>query len=290
MIVVRIWGGLGNQMFQYALGYAEAQRRNMPLALDTSFYHKDNPARQTKRELELFNLPVSCRKTMEPETVSRILPVLQTPIVNFAIRKLFPSGFKIGRYVYVKEKRLEYLPKALVDGENVYFDGYWHSEKYFVHYRKEIVEQFVFDNARIDDAFKMLRKSSEDSLVAVHIRRGDYVSQNNPNICDEEYYLKAMDEMKRLLACPVFCFFSDDLDWVKEKFAKLGSAVFVNEDKALSDIEEFQLMARCDHFIISNSSFSWWAAWLSQNREKKVVVPQFWKGKKDMMLEEWIKI
>ena len=242
------------------------------------------------RELELFSLPVSCRKTIRPEAVSRILPVLQIPLVNFAIRKLFPSRFKVGRDVYVKEKSLEYLPQALVDGENIYFDGYWHSEKYFAHYRKEIIEQFVFTNARIEKVFNLLRKSSEDKLVAVHIRRGDYVSQNNPNIRDEEYYLKAMDRMKSLLSCPVFCFFSDDMEWVKEKFGKFDGAVFINEDKVLSDIEEFQLMAKCDHFIISNSSFSWWAAWLNQNQEKKVVVPQFWKDKKDMMLEEWIKI
>lgn len=290
MIAVRIWGGLGNQMFQYAFGYAEALRRNTPLALDISFFHKNHSSRQTKRELELFSLPVFCRKTIRPEAVSSILPVLQIPFVNFAIRKLFPYRFKVGRYVYVKEKRLEYLPQALGDSENVYFDGYWHSEKYFVRYRKEIIEQFVFTNARIEKVFNLLRKSSEDNLVAVHIRRGDYVSQNNPNLRDEEYYLKAMDKMKSLLICPVFCFFSDDMEWVKEKFGKFDGAVFINENKALSDIEEFQLMVKCDHFIISNSSFSWWAAWLNQNPEKNVVVPRFWRNKKDMMLEEWIKI
>lgn len=293
MIVVRIWGGLGNQMFQYALGYAISQKNRDTLKLDTSFYIESHNSRQTERTLDLFQLPIFCKDEVNIDSeVGIIIKLLKNPYVNFAIRKLLPISFPAGKYTYVKEHQLEYIPwLEKQKRKNVYYDGYWHSEKYFSKYRKELIKQFTFTNNKIENEYVNLCTGNNDiETVAIHIRRGDYITQNNPNARGVDYYRNAIEKIKETVHAPRFCFFSDDLSWVKENFDDIDNSYLANRERKLSDIEEFQLMAKCKHQIISNSSFSWWAAWLNQNQEKKVVVPKEWKNKKDMMLEEWIKI
>lgn len=291
MIVARIWGGLGNQMFQYAMGYAIARDHNTNLKLDTTFFTKKNTSRQTFRTLDIYRLPIECKDEITSLTdVGLLLPLLHNPYINFAIRKILPLSFRIGKFTYIKEDKLEYLPNAILPSrDNLYYDGYWHSDKYFIKYKDDLVRQFVYTNDAIEDCYNGLLKESDGEPVAVHIRRGDYVTQNNPNVMGVDYYRKAINEMREYVKNPIFCFFSDDLDWVSEQFKDIAP-VLVNKDRKLNDIDEFQLMAKCKHQIISNSSFSWWAAWLNQNPNKTVIVPKVWKNKKDMMRDEWIKL
>ena len=293
MIVVRIWGGLGNQMFQYAMGYAISREKNSELRLDTTFYDKEHNERQTQRELDMFGLPIEIKDTVDPvRDVSFLLPILQSPSVNFVIRKIFPVSFRIGKFVYVKEDKLQYLPKVkTIKCPNLYYDGYWHSEKYFYKYRKELLRQFTFTNDSIENEYKNLCLSSDDAeTVAIHIRRGDYITQNNPNARGVDYYRNSIEKIQRIIPSCRFCFFSDDLDWVRDNFGDIDNSVLANSNRVLSDLEEFQLMVKCKHQIISNSSYSWWAAWLNTNQHKVIIVPAVWKNKKDMMLDEWIKI
>ena len=293
MIVVRIWGGLGNQMFQYAMGYAMSRKKHTRLYLDTSFFYKKHNKRQTKRDLDMFYLPIKVKDIVEPEKeVSCLLPFLQSPYINFLIRKFLPVKFRIGKFVYVKEDKLQYLPKVLsIRNDNIYYDGYWHSDKYFREYRNELLKQFVFSNKKIEDEYvKLCGGNTHTETVAIHIRRGDYISQNNPNVRGVDYYRSAINKIKGYVPHVRFCFFSDDLEWVKSNFNTIDDIVLVNENRTLNDIEEFQLMSKCHHQIISNSSYSWWAAWLNEYKDKIVIVPKVWKNKKDMMLDEWIKL
>ena len=217
--------------------------------------------------------------------------MLQKQAVNYAIRKVVPLSFKIGKFTYVKEDELAFLPEAVsVKNNEIYYDGYWHSDNYFKKYRKDLISQFVFTNDRIDEAYKGMCKDQDEETVAIHIRRGDYITQNNPNARGVEYYQEAIKAISTIVKKTRFCFFSDDLEWVKENFSNVKNVVFANENRLLDDIEEFELMSKCHHQIISNSSFSWWAAWLNQNTQKTVIVPKEWKNKRDMMLDEWIKI
>lgn len=293
MIVVRIWGGLGNQMFQYALGYTVSRNNNDTLKLDTSFFKDNHNSRQTERTLDLFKLPISSKDEIQyGSELGFIIKMLKNPYINYAIRKLLPISFSVGKYTYVKEHHLEYIPWLEQEKRKyIYYDGYWHSEKYFRIYRKDLIKQFTFSNIRIENEYANLCDNHIDAeTVAIHIRRGDYISQKNPNARGVDYYRNAIEKIKTLTHTPRFCFFSDDLGWVAENFYDVDNSILANKNRVLSDIEEFQLMAKCKHQIISNSSYSWWAAWLNQNQEKIVVVPKEWKNKKDMMLEEWIKI
>lgn len=293
MIVVRIWGGLGNQMFQYAMGYAVACGKQRELLLDTSFFTKEHNERQTKRELDLFALPIETKDIANPtKDVSFLLPLLQKPSVNFIIRKVLPICFRIGKFVYVKEDKLQYLPKVVsIKSDNIYYDGYWHSEKYFKKYREELLRQFTFSNDKIEEEYGTLCGGNlATETIAIHIRRGDYISQNNPNARGVDYYRKAIEVIKKKVSNARICFFSDDLKWVQDNFGDVENSILSNRKGLLNDIEEFQLMAKCRHQVISNSSYSWWAAWLNTNPNKVVIVPAVWKNKKDMMLDDWIKI
>lgn len=292
MIVTRIWGGLGNQLFQYAFGYAIAKDNGEELRLDTTFYGKQHNSRQTERTLDMFKLPINNKKEINPVEISRLITFLQKPSVNYLIRRLLPKAIRIGKLTYVKEDKLQYLPEVTnVNNKYVYYDGYWHSDRYFAKYREEIIEQFVYSNKSIEDEYSSFITDAPDGeTVAVHIRRGDYITQNNPNAMGIEYYRAAIEKAKTIIKKPIFCFFSDDPEWVKNNFSNIPQLIIANYHRSLNDIEEFQLMAKCKHQIISNSSYSWWAAWLNNNNNKIVIVPKVWHGKKDMMLDSWIKI
>lgn len=293
MIVVRIWGGLGNQMFQYAFGYAMAKKHDCPLYLDTRFYGQKHSSWTTDRLLGLLKFPIEYTEIIaSPYKISLFLPFLQSPIVNYAIRRFLPRKISLGKYTYVKEDKLEYIPCVLIPNKSdIYYDGYWHSAKYFDEYRRDLENQFVVKDDLVDEAFALMSEDWRDAeLVAVHIRRGDYITQNNPNAMGEDYYKSAIEACKKRVRNPVFCFFSDDLQWVSDKFKDVPNAIMANADRKLDDMQELQLMQRCHHQIISNSSYSWWAAWLNGNPHKIVIAPMFWKNKKDMMPDEWLRI
>ena len=121
----------------------------------------------------------------------------------------------------------------------------------------------------------------------MHIRRGDYVKiSNTVNLL---YYQKAIQYIRQYYKKPVFLVFSDDLDWVKSNIPVEGEVIYVNEDKKMQDYEELLVMSKCKSNIIANSTFSWWAAWLNQNKEKYVIAPKLWfPGLEGIVPKEWI--
>lgn len=274
------------------MGYTVAHKRGEDLKLDTTFFYKTHNSRQTERTLDLFQLPIDCKEEIKTnKDLGAVISFIKHPYVNYAIRKILPLTFPVGKYFYVKEHKFEYSPQTQsICKKNIYYDGYWHSELYFREMRSEIIRQFVFSNNKIDVAYRDISQNDRFDTVAVHIRRGDYITQNNPNARGVDYYMEAINVLQRQLVSPRFCFFSDDLEWVRSNFSNIDNSVMANEDRSLTDIEELQLMIKCHHQIISNSSFSWWAAWLNQNENKRIVVPKVWLNKKDMMLDEWLKI
>lgn len=286
MIIVRIWGGLGNQMFQYAMGYVMAKQNETDLLIDTEFYTNCNlPRYLTKREygMSRFNI------VGNDVNINSQFKILQKPIISKILR-IFPRfSIMIKGMLYVKETRFRYLPYVLsYKNKNIYLDGYWQAYGYFEKYKKEITNMYSFENDVILDEYKRIA-NSEHNLVAVHIRRGDYVTANNPNVRNEEYYRSAIEIVSNVVKRPKFCFFSDDIEYVISTFRNIPNMCIANMNRVLNDVEELQLMRLCAHQIISNSSYSWWAAWLNSNPSKVVVCPAKWKGKSDMMPEAWIR-
>jgi len=229
-IVVKLMGGLGNQMFQYAYGFALAKRKNRNLSLDISFFNQKNAA--TPRVFELDQLCISQK--------------------NFG-QKLFLAKIpKIGRKI-----------ETLLN----YFEGYFQSEKYFSDYKDEIINEFQF---------KEKLQAPEGNSVAIHIRRGDYAEFANIHlVCTPFYYENAVAYIQSKVESPIFYVFSDDIEWCKQN-VKVPEPCHYIDNLNKPSSHDMQLMSLCKHNIISNSTYSWWAAWLNQNPDKIIVAPDRW--------------
>jgi len=174
-------------------------------------------------------------------------------------------------------------------------NGYFQSEKYFKDYDSKIRSMFKIREGIIEPLLKKHDDllSRDVPVVAVHLRRGDYLNhpQHHP-VLDMNYFMKAT---KKFPKNAIFLVFSDDTEWCNANFPAIGEKFFIIEGQ--SDVEDFAMMTLCDHNVIANSSFSWWAAWLNDNENKIVVAPEKWFGPayanndlKDLYCDGWIKI
>jgi len=272
MIITRISGGLGNQMFQYAAGYALAKKLDCELKVDTSFY-----PRQSLRTLDLnyFDLPLNI--ATHKECLKLGAPI---NFNNKLIKKLGLSSVLLPNYLE-ESQSFAYEECISSVAAPVYLDGYWQNLKYFEEYRAELSRVFT-PKIEYGSVFKeYLAKIQGAQSVSLHIRRGDYV--NDPHarsihyVCDLDYYLKAIESVQKIVSSPTFFIFSDDIVWCKKKFGLLASKVFIEKTK--NAIEDFQLMRNCQVNVISNSTFSWWASFINvyQKCDTAVFFPTNWQ-------------
>ena len=289
MVITRLFGGLGNQMFQYAVGRALSLRLKTNLGLDSSWFD-DNKYLDTNRQFGLDAFNIASRK------------LERVDLKGIKLRRFF-SKFGLSSKNYIKEKYFNFNKDIVHLSDDVYLDGYWQSEKYFSDFEETIKNDF---NLR----YPLSREAAgvHEIIIhapvscAIHIRRGDYVV--NPGInfyhgaCSLRYYRDAVDYIKKYsLSTEVsFFVFSDDINWVKKNFI-IEKGIFIefeNRD-GFKDQEEMILMSRCQHQIIANSTFSWWGAWLNKNKQKIILAPDKWFNNvlidtKDLLPDSWIKI
>lgn len=276
-VVTKVMGGFGNQLFCYACGYAVAKEGNRNLIIDTS--QQDN---DSFRKVDLVKLNIQYKRRV---TFEKTTGVLGRFIVN-RIKLIKEIGFLP---VKVKEKRPYSFQESIFNNkkQNIYLDGYWQSEKYFKKYRADLLAMFT---PQMVFASKS-KYGIKGACVAIHIRRGDYI-KIGCNI-DDGYYENAINYFKNKIGADlVFLIFSDDVDYANQ-FAEAHpdlKMIVVCSEGDEQTLEDFYLMTSCDHFIIANSSYSWWAAWLGRNPKKIVVCPEvdFWTG--DFYPDEWKKI
>ena len=258
MITVRIFGGLGNQMFQYAAGRALAEKKGVKLMLDTSFF-KTNKEREFM--LDKFNISGEV-------TISSKLAIFNSKIVRkiMSIVK-FPKRY-YRNYSTVFDDRFFDLP------ENVYIDGYFQSEKYFADIEDVLRNEFAL-SFQVSEEFKIWKEKIENSnSISIHVRRGDYLLKKNivkHGVLGVDYYKKAVSEMEGNVGNPQFFIFSDDKHWCNEKIVPItNNGCVINIKSENRDVEELLLMSSCKHNIVANSSYSWWGAWLNKNKNKIV--------------------
>jgi hypothetical protein len=281
LIICNLSGGLGNQMFQHACARATSLRLNMPLKYCTDILMQQ----QSHNGLELeWVFGLKLEQASESELREMVGYVRRYPYVRRLLSKKAFSIFSGGRYLtdyYMK------FQNDLVDSakNGAYLHGYWQSEKYFADISEIIRSDFTFSSPLTGVNKDMADMISQDVSVSIHVRRGDYVS--NPNAakvlgaCDLVYYKSALEYfLGKYPKGNVFAF-SDDPDWVaKEIQPGFPSMVIVNSNQGESSYIDMELMSMCDHHIISNSSFSWWGAWLNASPSKKVVAPKNWFSNK----------
>ncbi|MCC6323941.1 alpha-1,2-fucosyltransferase [Candidatus Nomurabacteria bacterium] len=261
MIVIRLKGGHGNQMFQYARGRVLAIKYKTQLSIDLNYFKNKN---FTPREynLDQFNIKAKIiEKSKIPFLLKYLLPV---------IKKINWNG-------------------------NIYLDGYFQSEKYFKKYSDIIREDFTLKEipTKTEDLIKEIKNCNS---VCMHIRRGDYVGNKLHQVQDIYYYKKAIMELEKKVKIDNIYIFSDDIIWCKENIKFNYKITFVNKEELnITDVEELCIMTNCKYFIIANSSFSWWGAWLAPNKEKIVICPEKWYSNEsidtsDLIPESWIRI
>jgi hypothetical protein len=270
-LIIQMMGGLGNQLFQYALGRRLQIERNANVRFDLIQFNQHNERALNLKKYRTHLTEVSPIDRMAlrlsfGRTVSRVAALLKPIARPFLFERYFDphAGFQ---------------PHVMDLAGRWYLSGWWQSPKYFQSIRPTILQEFQPADPLCATDAELLKKIDDSNSVCVHIRRGDYVT--NPKYSKEfkcqsaEYYGGCMREMEDRLTRPRFYIFSDDPKWARENIT--GDVVYVDHHDGSSDYIDLHLMSRCRHFITANSTFSWWAAWLATCPEKKVIVPDIWR-------------
>mgnify|MGYP001579144857 CR=1 FL=1 len=295
MVIVKIIGGLGNQMFQYATARAIAYRNKTSIKLDLSdfatYEHHDY-------SLGHFNIIEDIAK---PEELARFKKyeqfLMSVPSIALKILKKLKLDRKIlilGHYM--KEYNFPFNQTIKDLKEDVYLDGYWQSEKYFYEIRDILKKEFSIKGGLSPEGAEIASIiQSVKNPICLHIRRGDFA--NNPEqakyhgLCSMEYYYKAVEIVAEKVSDPHFFVFSDSIDWVRQNLKLDYPITFVGQG-ASKNYEDITLMSLCKHHILSNSTFGWWGAWLGETFNQMVIAPNKWFNKpvdiRDLMPKRWI--
>ena len=271
MIVVKLLGGLGNQMFQYAFGRSVSAYHNTELFLDTIDLESRDVA-HTYRNFSLDNFYI--KAVVAPQDLVK-WQHRKKSLFKKAILKIPFSG----KLNVVSEGKIHFDPSIGMPANNVYLSGYWQSPLYFNTVENLLYDDFRFISPPNSEFESILSGIKEGNSVSLHIRRGDYVT--NPEtiayhgLCDLAYYNKAIDLMRNKVHDPVFFIFSDDPQWVEQNFELSENIILVSRSES-NQFDDLQLMSSCKHAIIANSSFSWWGAWLINNPDKIIIAPKKW--------------
>lgn len=278
MIVTKIIGGLGNQMFQYAAGRSLALANGIQLKLDISGF--STYALHNGYELDLFHIDA---KIATPEEVF-MLAGSQSRIPQFIRRKL-----RLTKSSHILEAGKALGPSFFEIKAPAYLEGYWQSYEYLEPFESQIRRDFTFKGALVGRNLETAERITNSNAVSVHIRRGDYVTNQTfaklHGFVGIDYYSSAIQRIREEVSSPTFFIFSDDLDWARANLGLGEDAVFVSHNTGRSSFEDMRLMSMCNHNIIANSSFSWWGAWLNGNRGKIVIAPRKWFADRSVVVD-----
>ncbi|MFV0390959.1 MAG: alpha-1,2-fucosyltransferase [Paludibacteraceae bacterium] len=297
MIIASLFGGLGNQLFQYANARAVSLRLGVELQLDTSIIRgKEEVADFTNRDFELsvFNINAGISDVKE---VRKYVPnLLRTPKwfhQIYRIKRMFT-----GKHLFIERtwNRFHYIPSIERVKDNTYLYGYFQTERFFKDIRAEILDaiQLKPDISVSTENQTIFNSMKNENAVSIHVRRGDY-QNSNFMLLEMDYYAKAIERISETVKNPKFYIFSNDMDWVRHQFSNLNidfQAIDINTGE--QSYMDMILMSNCKHNIIANSTFSWWGAWLNTHEDKVVIAPKNWFKQKDksseLIPDEWIKI
>jgi len=291
MIISKLIGGLGNQLFQYAAGKSLSLKHGVDFKVDVTALNEDTKGNYTQRyyELSIFETNIKVATQHDVEVFKKSVDI---KLIRYLQRK-FPSLFTS---LIANESGSQFHVEFFNYPRNTYLNGFWQSEKYFLQYEQDIRNDFVFNKNIIDNNKATKELISNTQSVSLHVRRGDYVTnknaQNFHGLCSLAYYEKAVKYLNSQIQNIELFVFSDDIEWCKQNFKFNNPIHFIETNNAASDL---YLMTQCKHNIIANSSFSWWGAWLNNHHNKVVVAPFPWFAdksinSKDILPEKWVKI
>ncbi len=282
MIITKINGGLGNQMFQYALGRHLSLHLKTELMFDTSALGVDWGHNHTVRYYGLDNFSIN-GKIADTKDIKgfKILSSDSRNLFKRAMReasRYIVSRRPISKRKYVLEPHFYFSPEIFNIKDGAYLEGFWQSEKYFKDIRETLLTDFKLKDGFSPAGASFAQEMANTESVALHIRRGDAV--HNPRghsfhgFCPNEYYEQGVEEIAKKKGKNLTIFiFSDEIAWVKENLKLPYPTRYVSAPN-MKDYEELILISKAKHQVISNSTYSWWGAWLNNNPEKIVVAPK----------------
>lgn len=290
MIISRIGGGLGNQLFQYACGRALAVRHNVPLYLDVSGFNNNG----SNRSFQLNHFRIRA-------------DIATTDMIYKGIYWRRDSLGKMCRFINrmlpyhnqrnIQEKSLLFDKNFVHFGKNVYLMGYWASEKYFKPIEDKIREEIQLRKEPFGINGELMRQINSVNSVSLHVRRGDYLLGKGAEffgVLTLEYYLKAMEYLSKNISNLHYFVFSDDPLWAQEHFKNVGKCTIVSNNSQDVAYFDLALMKCCKYHVVANSSFSWWGAWLCTFKDKIVIAPKMWHKSlvdtRDLIPKEWMQI
>ncbi|MBT0653028.1 alpha-1,2-fucosyltransferase [Geomobilimonas luticola] len=297
MIVVCLKGGLGNQMFQYAAARRLAHQHSTELKIDLSFLESCQSG-FTHRSYELCHFSISAA-IASPREVAEITGRGNTWRETMLVRFRHATGLAtLYRNIY-REPHFHFDPTVLGLPDNIYLTGYWQSERYFKDIEETIRNEFTVRHPLTGKNQELAAMIQSTNSVALHVRRGDFVSDpltmETHGFCEPHYYQRCVGEIVARVAEPNFIVFSDDPVWTRANIHIPFPLTVIDHNLPDKGVEDLRLMSLCKHNIISNSSFSWWGAWLNANKGKIVLSPAEWlKDKRhdtaDIIPDGWLKI
>lgn len=284
MVIVRLTGRLGNQMFQYALARS-LQSQGKEIYIDSSMLKYDD----NHYELGIYSGCSAIGEVTEKDKDR--LGDCRKDLVAKVKRKVL--GYK---KTHVVENGYQYHPE-IFELNQVYLEGYWQSEKYFKKIGQLIRSDFTFPEIKEKNNLALAEQIARGQSVSLHIRRGDYLEKKyapmHGNICNKKYYDNAIAYIRTRVEQPLFYVFTDDVQWAKEQYKEQPDFIIIDGNNGDKSFRDMQLMSMCKHHIIANSSFSWWGAWLDKNPEKIVVAPPKWfnlADTPDIWCEGWERV
>lgn len=295
-ISVCLYGGLGNQMFQYSYGMILADHINLPLIIDDSYFNHQ-PKKDTKRaiEIEQFNIYFErLSNSSEKKIYKKIRFFYNIPFLGN-----FLGGFYsyLVHYSNISKSSFEKIPKT----GKLFLNDYFQKVDFIESHRNSLRKLFVpkaeiINFCKTLDCYDFIKNNN--NVVSIHVRRGDYLSNKSAlkfhGVLEKSYYLDAIEYIKSMVKNPKFIFFSDDIHWVKNEFLDFSSdSFFVGDQTKKYSSVDIYLMSLCSHNIIANSTFSWWGAWLNSNPNNVTIAPNKWfvgHENKDLKVSTWVYI
>lgn len=302
MLIARIIGGIGNQLFQYATARAISLKLNRKLLLDIAWYNnvykqedQSDLNATTLRDflLNYFNIQSRVINKIHLDWIKR----LEIKSINSNFYKFLKVG-PLNFFSYTPVNHNNFSLDYIREHSHVYLTGHWQNNDIIEKYKNILYNDLILKHPLSVNNQDHLNSISTTNSVAIHVRRGDYIS--NPNSrkvhasCSNNYYYKSRAFIQYKITNSHYFIFSDDIKWVKDNLDFTTNTTFINNNGPV--YEHLFLMSQCKHQITANSTFSWWAAWLNTNPQKIIITPQYWYNDKHLnetvirIPNEWIKI
>lgn len=290
MKIVKVIGGLGNQMFQFALYKAlQKQHPEERVLIDLhcfNGYHKH-------RGFEIGKVFGAHYDEASYQEVAR----LAYPYPNFLTWRIGSRMLPLRKTMLKEKANFDYEPDALTRQGSTYYDGYWQHEEYFKDIREDLLEIYAFPAFEDEQNMVAAQQAASANSCSIHIRRGDYLTDPlRKGTTGNEYVLRAIKRMQETAQPDTWLMFSDDIAWCREQLSTAlaqDKTIYVDWNSGDRSINDMHLMTLCRHHIIANSSFSWWGAWLSKQQDGTTIAPETWMNMKNVcspVPHKWIRI